>query len=63
IIYNSILPEIEFAPTNRSKIEARLEGKDIILTVYALDFIILRAIVNSYLKWFTLSSKILKKIE
>ncbi|TFF88671.1 MAG: hypothetical protein EU549_02585 [Promethearchaeota archaeon] len=63
IIYNSILPEIKFAPRDRSKIEANIEDKNIILTVHSTDFIILRAIINSYLRWFNVSTRIINKIK
>ncbi|MHA1231896.1 MAG: KEOPS complex subunit Pcc1 [Candidatus Helarchaeota archaeon] len=60
IIYNSIIPEVDFSPNDRSIVHLNLNDEKIVLRVESADFVSLRAVINSYLRWFNLSSKIIE---
>ncbi|MHA1268676.1 MAG: KEOPS complex subunit Pcc1 [Candidatus Helarchaeota archaeon] len=60
IIYNSILPELKYSPNDRSILTAELFDNKIILKIDSADFVNLRAVINSYLRWFNISLKIIE---
>ena len=59
IVYTAIQPEINFSPNERAQIKIQLSNNIIRLNINSSDFIILRAIINSYIKWFDISSKLI----
>ena len=61
IIYNTILPETNSSPNDRSIVSAKLIDKQLKLSIDSKDFINLRAVINSYLKWFTISLQIINE--
>jgi len=63
LIYESIKPETESAPTSRSKVEITKEGKKITFLFEASDTTALRAAVNSYLRWVMLIVHTLNKLK
>jgi KEOPS complex subunit Pcc1 len=63
IVYNSILPELNFSPNERSQVSLSLSENYLILKINSADFIILRAIINSYLRWFNTSENIIRIIK
>lgn len=63
IVYNSILPELNFSPNERSQVKLSLSENYLILEIYSADFVILRAIINSYLRWFNTSENIIRIIK
>lgn len=61
IVYNAIIPELNFSSgERRSKINIQVSKNTINLTINSTDFVILRAIVNSHLRWFNTSLKIIQ---
>ncbi len=54
LIFKSIKPETESAPTIRSKVSIAKAERTITLTFQARDTTALRAAVNSYLRWIML---------
>lgn len=60
IIYNSLIPEIEYNHKNdRSTSTIKQEDKSIIITINSKDVVSLRASINSYIRWIKLSIEIL----
>jgi len=62
IAYNAIYPEIKFSSSDRVNINANLIKNCLKITVKAKDFIILRAVFNTYMRWLNNISKILQII-
>ncbi|MDO5825384.1 MAG: KEOPS complex subunit Pcc1 [Methanosphaera sp.] len=60
IVYNSILPEIEAETNQRSRTVMSLDSNRIIISITSGDVVSLRASINSYVRWISLSEKILK---
>ncbi|RAP52954.1 MAG: hypothetical protein BZ137_07835 [Methanosphaera sp. rholeuAM130] len=60
IVYNSILPEIEAETNQRSMTVMSLDSNRIIISITSGDVVSLRASINSYVRWISLSEKILK---
>ena len=63
IVYNSILPELNFSPNERSQVKLSISENYLILDINSADFVILRAIINSYLRWFNTSENIIRIIK
>ncbi|HIE13978.1 TPA: hypothetical protein EYP70_01760 [Candidatus Bathyarchaeota archaeon] len=63
LIYKSIKPETESAPTLRSKVSITKAERTITLTFQARDTTALRAAVNSYLRWIMLIDNTYKTCE
>jgi len=55
MVLKSIEPELETSPSDRSSVNAFLDGKTLNLVIHAKDAPSLRASVNSYLRWIILS--------
>lgn len=58
LVLKSIEPEIQTAPSDRSSVEINLDGKTLKLIINAEDTTSLRASVNSYFRWITLSHEV-----
>lgn len=58
MVLKTIEPELKTAPSRRSSVSATLDGKTICLKIEALDTHILRASLNSYLRWIILSHEV-----
>ena len=58
LVLKSIEPEIQNAPSDRSSVAINLDGKTLKLIVNAEDTTSLRASVNSYFRWITLSHEV-----
>jgi len=63
IVLRALKPETETAPTRRSKIRVRRDGKELILSLEAKDTSALRAAVNSYLRFVYLAKTTLDVAE
>ncbi len=51
IIKNALIPETTSSPTDRARVEIRVEGATLFITIHAGDLTALRAAMNSYLSW------------
>ncbi|MGZ7044292.1 MAG: KEOPS complex subunit Pcc1 [Methanobacterium sp.] len=60
VILKTIEPELNTAPSNRSSVTLNLDGKTLCLNIEALDTHILRASINSYLRWIILAHEVMK---
>lgn len=58
LILKSIEPEIQTAPSEKTSVEINLDGKTLKLIIDAEDTPSLRASVNSYFRWITLSHEV-----
>ncbi len=50
-LLTALAPETESAPSDRSKVRLRSEGRTLIIHITAEDLVALRAATNSYLSW------------
>ncbi len=50
-LYRALLPEARVKLSERSDVELKLEGEELIIRVRAKDISALRAALNSYLYW------------
>ena len=60
VVLKAIEIELKTAPSDRSSVNASLNGKTLYLTIDAEDTPIFRASLNSYLRWIILSHEIQK---
>lgn len=51
IVYQALVPEAMKPATNRSRVQLKIEGEHLVLTVEAKDTVALRAALNAYLRW------------
>ena len=58
LVLKSIEPEIQTAPSEKTSVEINLDGKTLKLIINAEDTPSLRASVNSYFRWITLSHEV-----
>ncbi len=58
LILKSIEPEIQTAPSEKSRVKINLEGNTLKLIIDAEDTPSFRASVNSYFRWITLSHEV-----
>jgi KEOPS complex subunit Pcc1 len=58
LVLKSIEPEIQTAPSEKSSVKINLDGKTLKLIIDAEDTPSLRASVNSYFRWITLSHEV-----
>ncbi|MCZ3364594.1 MULTISPECIES: KEOPS complex subunit Pcc1 [Methanobacterium] len=58
LVLKSIEPEIQTAPSEKTSVEINLDGKTLKLIIDAEDTPSLRASVNSYFRWITLSHEV-----
>jgi len=63
IMFNAIKPETEIMFTSRSKIQINREGESLILIIEAKDTSALRASMNSYLRFISLTKNVLDVID
>ena len=63
IIFNAIKPETEIMLTSRSKVQINREGESLILIIEANDTSALRASMNSYLRFISLTKNVLDAID
>lgn len=59
LVYESLKPELQAVPSERSKIGLELSGQQLILTIFAEDIISLRAAVNTWLRLVKISEEML----
>lgn len=55
IVMKALEPEINSSPSERATVKLNLNGKILHVDITASDTTALRAAVNSYLRWITLS--------
>ncbi|BDZ70797.1 KEOPS complex subunit Pcc1 [Methanobacterium petrolearium] len=60
IVLSAIQPEICDSPSDRAMTEVKCENKVLFIYIKAQDSPSLRASINSYLRWITLSQQVLK---
>lgn len=58
VILKTIEPELKTAPRDRSQVSWNLDGNVLNLSIQALDTPILRASINSYLRWIILAHEV-----
>lgn len=62
IVYNALKPDIARAPLKRARLDIRLEGKVLKLTINAQDLTALRALANSTLKYLDLARRVMEVV-
>ncbi len=62
-IFNSVLPEHQTVPYERSKVTFNRDGSELLLTIKAQDLSALRGTVSSYLRWISTSRKLINNME
>lgn len=62
ILYASLLPETELAPSDRATTEISVKGSSIILKVSAGDLTALRAASNSFLSWISGCVRVIESV-
>lgn len=63
IIFHAIKPETEITLTSRSKVQVNREGESLTLIIEAADTSALRASINSYLRFISLTKNILDVVD
>jgi KEOPS complex subunit Pcc1 len=58
-VLNSVLPEIESSPSERSSMKINVQGSSIFLKINSNDAASFRASLNSSLRWILLSLEVL----
>jgi tRNA threonylcarbamoyladenosine modification (KEOPS) complex Pcc1 subunit len=58
-LYNALLPEAGVLPGQRSRVNLRLEGNELVLEFEAEDTVAMRAAVNAFLRWVLAMEKVL----
>ena len=58
LVLKSIEPEIQTSPSDRSSVEINLDSETLKLIINAEDTSSLRASINSYFRWITLSHEV-----
>jgi tRNA threonylcarbamoyladenosine modification (KEOPS) complex Pcc1 subunit len=58
-LYKALLPEAGVLPGQRSRVELRLEGDELVLGFEAEDTVAMRAAVNAFLRWVSAMEKVL----
>ncbi len=62
ILLNALKPETETSLTRRSKVEVKLEGKNLIFFFKARDTTALRASINSHMRWVMVIEDVLSRV-
>ncbi len=62
-IYKALKPETKHSIGPRSKVAILLRGKALEIVVFARDISALRAAVNSYLRWVSSSTDLIRSID
>ncbi len=62
-IYKALKPETKHSIGPRSKVEILLRGKTLEIFVFAKDLSALRAAVNSYLRWVSGSTDLIRTVD
>jgi len=63
IVCDALRPETETSPTQRSKVEVKREGRNLIFSFKAKDTTALRASINSYTRWVMVIEDVLSMTE
>jgi tRNA threonylcarbamoyladenosine modification (KEOPS) complex Pcc1 subunit len=59
-LYKALLPEAGVLPGQRSRVNLRLEGNELVLEFEAEDTVAMRAAVNAFLRWVSTMEKVLR---
>jgi KEOPS complex subunit Pcc1 len=59
-LYNALLPEAGVLPGQRSRVDLRLEGGELVLGFEAEDTVAMRAAVNAFLRWVSAMERVLE---
>jgi tRNA threonylcarbamoyladenosine modification (KEOPS) complex Pcc1 subunit len=59
-LYKALLPEAGVLPGQRSRVNLRLEGNELVLEFEAEDTVAMRAAVNAFLRWVSAMEKVLE---
>jgi len=51
IVLNALKPETETSPAQRSRVNVKLEGRNLVFSFRAKDTTALRGSINSYTRW------------
>jgi KEOPS complex subunit Pcc1 len=60
VLYNALLPEAGVLPGQRSRVDLRLEGGELVLEFEAEDTVAMRAAVNAFLRWVSAIERVLE---
>jgi KEOPS complex subunit Pcc1 len=60
VVLGSIKPEISGHPSDRTSVNIKKDGNNLLINIDAKDSASFRASLNSYLRWIKLSSEILE---
>lgn len=60
VVLGSIKPEISGHPSDRTSVDIKKDGNNLLINIDAKDSTSFRASLNSYLRWIKLSSEILE---
>jgi tRNA threonylcarbamoyladenosine modification (KEOPS) complex Pcc1 subunit len=58
-LYKALLPEAGVLPGQRSRVNLRLEGNELVLGFEAEDTVAMRAAVNAFLRWVSAMERVL----
>jgi tRNA threonylcarbamoyladenosine modification (KEOPS) complex Pcc1 subunit len=58
-LYKALLPEAGVLPGQRSRVNLKLEGNELVLEFEAEDTVAMRAAVNAFLRWVLAMEKVL----
>jgi tRNA threonylcarbamoyladenosine modification (KEOPS) complex Pcc1 subunit len=58
-LYKALLPEAGVLPRQRSRVNLRLKGNELVLEFEAEDTVAMRAAVNAFLRWVSATEKVL----
>jgi tRNA threonylcarbamoyladenosine modification (KEOPS) complex Pcc1 subunit len=59
-LYKALLPEAGVLPGQRSRVDLRLEGNELVLKFEAEDTVAMRAAANAFLRWVSAMEKVLR---
>lgn len=62
-IHEALRPETKHSIGPRSRVEMRLAGRMLLVTMHAKDIVALRAAMNSYLRWISSSMDLTQMVD
>jgi tRNA threonylcarbamoyladenosine modification (KEOPS) complex Pcc1 subunit len=63
VLYRALLPELSSLPTKRARVRLEKSEDRMLLEVEAEDLVVLRAVVNTYLRWISSARRCLEVLE
>lgn len=63
IVLDALKPETATSPTQRSRVEVKREGRNVIFYFKARDTTALRASINSYTRWVMVIDSVLSNLD